>query len=228
MLEPTLHQTPPLAAPAMDSPFAPPQPSPRRDGEREAGREPRVIRFFTKRVFVMVTTEPIPGARSLQWCLSWAGGVVAATTAFAGFGLHGLSPLLALVLMALQLGVAAYLLQLVGYEERQGQLRPARTSFPTYMTALTGVAATALAGVALFMGGLGVLAKWAGDHLDLVQGLLVLVLLGLGGLAAIVVSATWVVRAVTAKLRLQPGEKAVLVLEATVLVAVGFILLLAW
>ena len=135
---------------------------------------------------------------------------------------------LAMALIALQFGVLAYLFSLLAYEETRGQVRPARTPLPSYLTALTAVAATTLAGVSLFMTGLDVLAKWAGQKLDLVQGLLALVFLGLASLAAIALTGVWVARSVVARLRLQPGEMAVLVLEAVLLVAVSFIVLLAW
>jgi hypothetical protein len=187
-----------------------------------------VVRFFTKRMFVTVTTEPIPEARSLQWCLACAAIVVVPVTFLAGLGLQKLPGLLTLALLALQLIVVAYLLVLLGFDEKRFPVLPKRTPPGSYLAALTTVAAATVSGVALLMSTLAGLAQWAGRKLDLSEGFLLLVVLGLCILVGVTAGGTRVVSRLNAKFGLNSGEKMVLLFESLVMIAVCFIVLLAW
>ena len=187
----------------------------------------RRLSFFRRRWFLAVTDEPIPASRSLQWCLGWVTSIVCASAAIAAVGFQTLPPPVLLGLLAGQLGTAAALLFLLGDAERQHR-PPERTTAVTYGTALAAVAATTEGGVALLAGGLALLARWTGTALDPVRGLLLLIVVGLVGLVAVVLAGSSAMTALAKNLRLQPGEKATLLLEAAALMAVAFVVLLAW
>ena len=210
--------------PAAEPRFLPPETVPPRERERPN----MVVRFFTRRMFVTVTTEPIPEARSLQWCLAWAAIVVVPVTFLAGLGLQKLPGLLTLALLALQLIVVAYLMVLLGFEEKRFPVLPKRTAPESYLAALTTVAAATVSGVALLMTALAGLAHWAGQKLDLSEGFLLLVVLGLCILVGVTTGGTRVVSRLNAKFGLHSGEKMVLLFESIVMIAVCFIVLLAW
>lgn len=187
----------------------------------------RQVSFFRRRLFLTLSEEPITGARSLQWCLGWITAIVCASAAIAAVGFQVLAPPLLLGLLAGQLGTAAFLLYMLGDAARRHE-PPERTTALTYGTALAAVATLTEGGIAILAGGLALLARWTGSALDPVRGPLLLIVVGLVAVVVAVLGASWMIAALTKNLRLQPGEKATLLLEAAALMAISFVVLLAW
>jgi len=187
----------------------------------------RRLSFFRRRLFLTLSEEPIAEARSLQWCLGWVTGVVCASATVIAVGFQTLLPPVLLGLLAGQLGTLAVVLYLIGDAERRHQ-PPERTTTVTFGTALAAVAATTEGGIAVLAGGLASLAQWTGSTLDPVRGLLLVIVAGLVGLVSLVLGGSWAMTTLAKNLRLQPGEKATLLLAAASLMAISFVVLLAW